>query len=304
MLLFHRLLKPFACSLKMELNKFYSANIYFFSSVLTSLINKEIVYGFGFRRHFLLTAIQSTVIATLSFCIMMKTGEKIKASSARRWLPTAGFLGAMIVSNMKALYYFDVSLYTLYKNGSIILVALLEQYCFGRRISPIGYGAFVIMICSSWTAEFGSRNSAVGYAWMATNIFATTAYVLHLKMLMDQNRSKIESVFYTNLLTIPILGILSSVLEREVKESHLRAPVLLLVAASSATALITAYSAAWTLKTLSSTAYSMLGASNKLCLSGAAIFWFNETRSPLKLLSLGIGVISGFVYSYDTSRQK
>lgn len=100
----------------------------------------------------------------------------------------------MILSNVKTLYYFDVSLYTLYKNCSIVLVAFIERSFFSRPISKVGYTALAVMVGTSWTSDFKVSNSLVGYAWMAINVVSSTAYILYLKVQMDKNSSKIEFI--------------------------------------------------------------------------------------------------------------
>lgn len=209
----------------------------------------------------------------------------------------------MITSGMKAIAYFDISIFTMYKNCGIVLTAILERIIFKKKISKIGMSSLTVVLLASYIVNTKESSfNIVGCVWMVFNIIATTAYVLYLKMMVDKTTSKLDSVFFTEMLGIPILGTFTVAFDERPVEMGFTVTTLIVL--SSICALATSFSTAWTLKTISSTTYCMLGASNKLLLSACAIFWFNEEKNVMKIVSLLFGITAGFVYSYDAALQK
>ncbi|OQS54555.1 VRG4 [Ecytonucleospora hepatopenaei] len=295
----------------MLIEKICAINLYFFSSVITTLLNKEIVYKYSFNNQYLLTLIQSLVICSIIYIYSLCQYKKFKSilffKGLKNWIKIGFLLTGMIISNMKAITYLDVSIYTLYKNCGIILTAAFEWILFKKKISKIGFVSLFFLLITSYTVNLKTKVTNVniqlqGYIWIIFNILATTGYVISMKSFLELKGTKTESVFFTNFLSIPLLGGLSVALEKNNVEIGFSVAVLIVL--SAIFALMTAFSTAWTLKTISTTTYSMLGASNKLLLSACAIFWFNEEKNVIKLLSLLIGILSGFVYSYDSALQK
>ncbi|EOB11758.1 GDP-mannose transporter [Nosema bombycis CQ1] len=56
----------------------------------------------------------------------------------------------MIFTGTKTLQYLPISLFTLFKNGSIIIVALIEYLVFSRPVSKLESFSFLLMILSSY----------------------------------------------------------------------------------------------------------------------------------------------------------
>ncbi|KAL6122835.1 hypothetical protein NUSPORA_00094 [Nucleospora cyclopteri] len=274
--------------------------LYFCSSVLTTIVNKQLIYTYNFPHHYLLIIIQSGIVTVFCLASIFLIKAKVKYSNIRHWLLTSIFLTLMIISNMKSIFYFDVSLYTLYKNTSIILVALLEFYFFKKPIKITGYFSFLLMIISSWTADLSNTKNFYGCLWMLLNIFSTAAYVLYLKFIMINIGTRIESVLFTNMLSIPLLTICTFVFDDFQQKIAVSPIIIFCIILSSVFAFLTAFSTAWTLQIISSTAYCMLGALNKVLLSFFSIFYFNESKNVVKIVSIFIGILGGFFYSYDS----
>lgn len=288
----------------MDLQKQGVIYLYFISSILTTLLNKEIVYRLKFSQHYLLIIMQSIIIVSLSYLVIIIKGMDIKIKNIKEWMVTSGVLSLMIVSNVKAVYYFEISLYTLYKNCTIVLVACLERIFYDKTISWLGYFTFSLIILSTWTADFSKTKNVLGCLWMLLNISSTAGFAMYLKALMNRNRSKIESVFFTNFIVIFFLTPMSFLFDDYSTKVPMDLRLVFLIVISSVLAMTTAFSTAWVLKTVTSTGFCMLGASNKLMLSICGLFWFNEDKGVLKIASLLLGIFSGLAYSYETATVK
>lgn len=286
---------------KKSFEELAASMIYLLSSIITTLINKYILSNLGFKMQYLLVALQSFTIAT-SLLVLRGLGlVGFSLMKFRKWLVPSMLLTVMIFSGSKSLYYLPVSLYTLFKNSSIIVVALLEQVLFKKKISALSYLSFILMILSSYVGDSSDIILDIGYVWMLVNIISTTIYILSLKMVVDRDSSaKTESVYYTNLISVPILVTLS-VLFDENDVRGMTGDVVMWIVISSFCAFFTSFGTAWTLNVLSSTALSMLGALNKSLGSFAGIAILKERRTNRKVFALVLGSIAGAIYSYDIS---
>lgn len=273
--------------------------VYLFSSIITTLANKYILSNLGFKMQYLLVALQSLAIVTGLLGLRAAGAVEFRLTAFRKWMVPSLLLTVMIFSGSKSLYYLPVSLYTLFKNSSIVVVALLEQALFKRRVGAVSYLSFILMAISSYVGDASDVVPAAGYAWISVNVLSTTAYVLSLKVVVDaDSKAKVESVYYSNLIAMPILGALAAVFdERDVGGAGVKVSVWILV--SSVCAFFTSFSTAWTLNVLSSTALSMLGALNKSLGSFAGIFVLGEAINAQKVFSLLLGSLAGAMYSYD-----
>lgn len=284
------------------LEKSVVATMYFLSSTSTFILNKLIMINLNFRMHYMLILLQSLVIISIIVIQVLFTKASIGYSNMSKWYVASILLTIMMFTNMKAVFYIPLTLFTLYKNCAIVLVALLEFKFFGKGITWIGLLSFVLMIASSMLGNSIDRIETPGYAWMAANVLSTSAYVIYLKKLMVIDLStRTESVFFTNLLSIPILLFMSlsfDPLEPTPTDLRLVGGILL----SAVCAYLTSFSTAWSVKSLSSTSYTMLGALNKLFLSASGFLVFDESFDYTKLVSLLIGIVSTAVYSLDSIR--
>jgi GDP-mannose transporter len=113
-----------------------------------------------------------------------------------------------------------------------------------------------------------------------------------------------DSMFYNNLLSIPILVVFSVVVEDWGSESlSLNFPaanrVILLsaIAFSGAAAVFISYSTAWCVRVCGSTTYSMVGALNKLPVAASGMLFFGDPASFGNVSAIGVGGLAGMVYS-------
>lgn len=65
---------------------------------------------------------------------------------ARKWLPIAGSLVAMIYTGSKALQFLRIPIYTIFKNLTIILIAYGEVLWFGGNVTRMMLVSFSLMV--------------------------------------------------------------------------------------------------------------------------------------------------------------
>ena len=119
-----------------------------------------------------------------------------------------------------------------------------------------------------------------------------------------------DSMFYNNLLSIPVLVVASVVIEDWGSESlSLNFPasnrVLLLsaIAFSGAAAVAISYSTAWCVRVCGSTTYSMVGALNKLPVAASGMLFFGDPISFGNVTAIGVGGLAGIVYAVAKTNQ-
>lgn len=121
----------------------------------------------------------------------------------------------MIYTGSKAIQYLTVAMFTVFKNLTIIVVALGEQHFFASKITPFMWCAFAMMVLGSVIGGFNDlKFNALGYFWMSLNSAASAAYLLYMKRTIKfVNFADFDSSFYSNVLSLPILLVLSLVFE-------------------------------------------------------------------------------------------
>ncbi|KAK0539141.1 GDP-mannose transporter into the lumen of the Golgi [Tilletia horrida] len=150
-----------------------------------------------------------------------------------------------------------------------------------------------------------------GYVWMALNCFASAAYVLYMRKRIKLTGFKDwDSMFYNNLLSIPIL-VVSSLLTEDWSRKNLDANfpaaqkthLLTAIAFSGACAVFISYTTAWCIRTTSSTTYSMVGALNKLPLALSGMIFLGEAVTLGSTGAIAVGFLAGLVYAYAKNLQ-
>lgn len=89
-----------------------------------------------------------------------------------------------MLTDMKAIFYMPLSVFTLYKNCAVMPIAALEYKFFDVRISWPGYSSFLLMIVSSAVGNTLDTIEITGYVWMGLNLISTSGYVICLKKIM------------------------------------------------------------------------------------------------------------------------
>lgn len=159
--------------------KFLLVPIYLVSSLLSTFLNKRITFIFPLT--FFVLLIQSILIAVLLIGLRYSRVIyfEIESQFIKIWLPATACMVLMIFSGLKALSLVSISMFTLFKNNTIILIAIAEVYLFRRPITLTSGISFLCMVISSILM---SHNDTVkGLDWMLFNVFISGVYVLLLR---------------------------------------------------------------------------------------------------------------------------
>ncbi|GAA5860375.1 hypothetical protein JCM8547_003482 [Rhodosporidiobolus lusitaniae] len=295
---------------------------------VSSIVMTFVVSGKEFNMNFLLLTIQSVVCVG---CVVTAkrlgviTFRDWDANDARKWFPISFLLVSVIYTGSKSLQYLSVPVYTIFKNLTIILIAYGEVLWFGGSVTPLTLGSFALMVVSSLMAASPDLlawingveiakvpgQSSAGYVWMMINCFVSAGYVLAMrKRIKVTNFKDWDSMFYNNLLSIPVLVFFSIIFEdwsgaNLVKNfpEETRSSLLSLMAFSGAAAVFISYCTAWTVRTTSSTTFSMVGALNKLPVAASGILFFGDPATFANVSSIFVGFVAGLVYSVAKTAQ-
>jgi len=150
-----------------------------------------------------------------------------------------------------------------------------------------------------------------GYAWMGMNVFCTAAYVLSMrKVIKKMNFKDWDTMFYNNLLTIPVLFACSFIFENWTNDNiqknfplETRNNLILGMIYSGLATIFISYCSAWCIRVTSSTTYSMVGALNKLPIAVSGLIFFAAPVTFGSVSAIIIGFISGIVYAWAKVRQ-
>ncbi|KAL7422741.1 GDP-mannose transporter into the lumen of the Golgi [Cryptotrichosporon argae] len=317
---------------------------YCVASIMMTVVNKFVVSGNQFTMTFLLLTVQSVVCVACVWAVK-KAGvisfREYSNADAKTWFPVSALLVAVIYTGSKSLQFLSIPVYTIFKNLTIILIAYGEVIWFGGAVTGLTLASFFLMVGSSviaaWADISGSlvrlRDSAAvldpttgadvltstgaagafnaGYVWMAINCLVSAAYVLFMRKRIKATGFKDwDSMFYNNLLSIPVL-LVSSVLVEDWSAASLarnfpeqgRAFLLFAIAFSGAAAVFISYSTAWCVRVCGSTTYSMVGALNKLPVAASGILFFGDPANFGNVTAIAVGGVAGIVYAVAKTNQ-
>ncbi|PPQ65878.1 hypothetical protein CVT24_011209 [Panaeolus cyanescens] len=316
---------------------------YCVASILMTVVNKFVVSGANFSMNFLLLCMQSTVCVACVLAVK-KMGvisfRNFDMQDAKAWFPISFLLVSVIYTGSKSLQHLSIPVYTIFKNLTIILIAYGEVIWFGGKVTALTFVSFIFMVVSSVIAAWSDVSSAlsgslpavstgvslsalqtlagavrslhVGYFWMLTNCLTNAAYVLAMrKKIKSIGFSDWDSMFYNNLLSIPVLAVFSIVVENWGSENlsrnfppETRNFLLTAIAFSGAAAVGISYTTAWCIRVTSSTTYSMVGALNKLPVAASGLIFFGDPVTVGSVSSIGVGFFAGLVYAVAKNNQK
>ncbi|KAK3692757.1 hypothetical protein B0T22DRAFT_24858 [Podospora appendiculata] len=308
---------------------------YCLSSISMTVVNKYVVSGTFWNLNFFYLAVQSLVCtAAILLCKQLGLFHNLApfdSVKARKWFPISILLVGMIYTSTKALQFLSVPVYTIFKNLTIIVIAYGEVLWFGGSVTPLALLSFGLMVVSSIIAAWADIQAAIdgvghhavetsaalstlnaGYAWMGMNVFCTAAYVLGMrKVIKKMNFKDYDTMFYNNLLTIPVLIVCSLVAEDWSSENLLknfpvetRNALFIGMIYSGLAAIFISYCSAWCIRVTSSTTYSMVGALNKLPIAISGLVFFHAPVTFGSVSAIIIGFISGIVFAWAKVRQK
>ncbi|KAI9832521.1 MAG: GDP-mannose transporter [Sarea resinae] len=306
---------------------------YCVSSILMTVSNKFVLSGTGFNLNFFLLCVQSVVcVIAIQTCKSMGiiTYRDFSSEEAKKWFPISVLLIGMIYTSTKALQFLSIPVYTIFKNLTIILIAYGEVLWFGGSVTGMALFSFGLMVVSSLIAAWAdiqhalqsyghSTNEAsakistlnAGYLWMMLNCFCTATYVLGMrKRIKLTNFKDFDTMFYNNLLTIPILLFCSIFVEDwsaanvaknfppERKNNLIMAMIF-----TGLSSVFISYTSAWCVRVTSSTTYSMVGALNKLPIAVSGLIFFDAPVTFGSVSAIVVGFVSGIVYALAKVKQ-
>lgn len=308
---------------------------YCLASISMTVTNKYCVSGPDWNLNFFYLAIQSLVcIIAIGICKqvgLISNLAPFDTNKAKTWFPISLLLVGMIYTSTKALQFLSVPVYTIFKNLTIIVIAYGEVLWFGGNVTASALFSFGLMVLSSvvaaWAdiqhALYGNSDSEsieaamaistlnAGYAWMGMNVFCTAAYVLSMrKVIKKMNFKDWDTMFYNNLLTIPVLFACSFIFENWTGSNiqknfpiESRNSLILGMIYSGLATIFISYCSAWCIRVTSSTTYSMVGALNKLPIAVSGLIFFAAPVTFGSVSAIIIGFISGIVYAWAKVRQ-
>ncbi|KAM3520943.1 hypothetical protein NHJ13051_006557 [Beauveria bassiana] len=301
---------------------------YCLSSISMTVVNKYVVSGSKFNMPLMYLGIQNGVgVAAILACKqlgLITTLAPFDTEKAKKWLPISFLLLGMIFTGTKALQFLSVPVYTIFKNLTIIVIAYGEVLWFGGQVTSLILLSFGMMVLSSIIAAWSDVQSAAtasadamstlnaGYAWMFLNVLCSSTFVLGMrKVIRKMNFSDWDTMFYNNFLTIPIIIILTFLIEDWSSENlarnfpvETRNNLLLGMVYSGLCAIFISYCSAWCIRVTSSTTYSMVGALNKLPIAVSGLVFFDAPVTFGSVSAIFLGFVSGIVYTWGKVQLK
>ncbi|KKA29494.1 hypothetical protein TD95_001595 [Thielaviopsis punctulata] len=306
---------------------------YCFASISMTVVNKYVVSGSSWNLNLFYLAVQSIVCSGTIYMLkevgVIKDLAPYDQAKAKRWFPISLLLVGMIYTGIKALQFLSVPVYTIFKNLTIIVIAYGEVLWFGGNVTPLALLSFGLMVLSSVVAAWADIQHAIsgetrdaaavdamatlnaGYAWMTLNVFCTAMYVLAMKkVIKTMNFKDWDTMFYNNLLTIPVLIVMSLIAEDWSSENlaknfpiETRNSLMIGMVYSGICAILISYCSAWCIRVTSSTTYSMVGALNKLPIAIAGLVFFSAPVTFGSVSAIFLGFVAGLVYAWARVRQ-
>lgn len=307
---------------------------YCLSSISMTVVNKYVVSGTEWNLMFFYLAVQA-IVCTLAILLLKQLGMfqnlgPFDSVKAKKWFPISLLLVGMIYTGAKALQFLSVPVYTIFKNLTIIVIAYGEVLWFGGSVTPLTLLSFGLMVLSSVVAAWADIQAAIdgvghsaessaaistlnaGYAWMSFNVFCSAAYVLGMrKVIKKMNFKDYDTMFYNNLLTIPVLIVFSLIAEdwsaANIAKNfpiETRNSLMIGMIYSGLAAIFISYCSAWCIRVTSSTTYSMVGALNKLPIAVSGLVFFDAPITFGSVSAIFLGFVSGLVFAWAKVRQK
>jgi GDP-mannose transporter len=299
-----------------------------------TVTNKYVLSKYKFNLNFLLLSVQSIVTVSLLHIFHFLNLSQFRAynhDEAKKWFPIAAFLVAMIYTGSKALQFLRIPIYTIFKNLTIILIAYGEVIWFGGGVTRVMLVSFILMVLSSVIAGWSdiadtlavastsltnaelevASNTLWGYLWMSFNCISSAGFVLYMrKRIKLTNFKDFDTVYYNNLLSIPLLLVLTFVFE-DWSVANLeanfpleaRSSLIWSMVFSGVSAFGISYTSAWCVRVTSSTTYSMVGALNKLPVAASGMIFFGDPVTFGSVTAIMVGFFAGLVYSHAKTEQ-
>jgi GDP-mannose transporter len=196
------------------------ATIYSVSGTLLTLVNKVAIQMFPHGCLLIMIQNAMTILLLLltTACCTGTFGKLARPSMAQlaRWSPLSCLFVLMLLSSLMALKHISAVSLVVLRNLTTIVVAMGERYILGARFSRPAVATLWGMLFGA--AIYGASDllfDAKGYAWLLTNIVASSTYQIYVKALAkDESLSPLDMSFISNVISVPVLAV-CSVLLRE-----------------------------------------------------------------------------------------
>ncbi|KAF9116271.1 GDP-mannose transporter into the lumen of the Golgi [Mortierella sp. AM989] len=124
------------------------------------------------------------------------------------------------------------------------------------------------------------------------------------------NFKDFDTVYYNNMLSLPVMLALSLCLEgwtsgefNRTFAPDVRPALTVAVVLSGVSSFLISYGSAWCVRCTSSTTYSMVGALNKLPVAASGILFLGDPATAGNILGISFGFFAGLMYSYSKTDQ-
>ncbi|KGG51800.1 GDP-mannose transporter [Mitosporidium daphniae] len=188
--------------------------LYCFSSISTTVLNKYLLSDLNFGLNCFLLV--SQCFFTMFLLLFLKALGVVKFKLIRlheliHWLPVTLLLSVMVFTGTKILEHCSISLVTVFKNSSILLVAFGDWLLYSKRVSLLSFLSFVAVIVSSMIGVYGDPNCTFkGVGWLVLNVLSSASYFLSLKGVARRISFKnLDAVFNNNLIMLAIFAVIS-----------------------------------------------------------------------------------------------
>ena len=189
-------------------------------SALT-VLNKQIM-GFFPAPNAVLFAQNSVTLALLEFgkSALNLQIETLSRHKARRWFPLVMLFYTMLASSMLALKFVTATKLIVQRNLGTVTIAVADYFHIGTvqtkaRMCAI-FGMCLGSVLYAWI-DLGVSSTVgfTGYAWLAANVAATTAYQIKVKSLVNElDMNSWTMAYYNNLLSLPVCAMIG-IFQRE-----------------------------------------------------------------------------------------
>lgn len=182
-------------------------------SALT-VLNKQIM-GFFPAPNAVLFAQNAVTLVLLAFgkSVLSLQIEPVRRHKAKRWFALVLLFYAMLASSMLALKFVTATTLIVQRNLGTVTIAIADYFCLGTVQTKPRILAILGMCAGSLVYASGDLDAAsnfdfTGYAWLAVNVAATTAYQIKVKSLVNElDMNSWTMAYYNNLLSLPVCAI-------------------------------------------------------------------------------------------------
>jgi GDP-mannose transporter len=276
----------------------------FFSvcSVGMLLVNKCAFTGSSFNSGLILGQNFGTCLLALGICCLTPSFRfSPSMSKFVTWAPQVVLFVGTIVSSAAALAIVNVPTFSVFRNSSSLVVAVLEYIVLKKTVSSHQFYFLVLSILGAVVYGWGDLQfSALGYLYSALHVVIASMSAVAVKKLNVQFSSSLEMSFYNNVGSLPLLFIFAAY-EYHASSSQIVISNQKCAAASVPAAFLISLSALISQKLLSATSWMALNNFNKIPVLVLSQFIFSDTYSISQAFGLATSVVASAGYSFSSS---